>query len=218
MKRVILGLLGLILLFGEICKAHAGYITLDPTGSPITSAFVFSASLAISGNNVAVYDGNNSYLYNGSTFGPLNYPGSTSTDATGVSGNILVGSYIDASGNQHGFTYSATTSTYTPLDVPGALLTKASAVSGNNVVGTYTSLLFMGERGYFYNGSTFTTLNVPASTSSFPLAVSGNNVVGGYYDTNLNHGTASSSTARPTPNLMALQPPIPSPKASPATR
>src|SRR5689334_14460693 len=47
----------------------------------------------------------------------VDYPGADYTQAHGVSGGVVVGSYV-MSGASHGFTYDG--STYTTLDKPGA--------------------------------------------------------------------------------------------------
>jgi hypothetical protein len=54
---------------------------------------------------VGIYDdatGTHGFLYNGSTYTPLNVPGAMATQAWGISGTSIVGWYTDATGD-HGF-------------------------------------------------------------------------------------------------------------------
>ncbi len=126
------------------------------------------------------------FLYNGSTFTPLDPAGSTFTAATAVSGSNVVGQYKDSGGVTHGFFYDG--STFTTLDPAGSTFTAATAVSGSNVVGQYTDAGAV-THGFFYNGSTFATLDPAGSTFTSASALSGSNVVGQYKDASGNtHG------------------------------
>jgi hypothetical protein len=183
-------------------------------GSSYTTLVVPGAGmalpLAVSGNNVVGYYGDqqspgpHGFLYDGSSYTTLDPPGATDgTFATGVSGNIVVGYYTDASG-AHGFRYNG--SSFTTLDVPGAVETFAFAVSGNNVVGDYYNSYGGAVHAFLYNGSTYTNLDVPGAIGTIAQAVSGNNVVGYYFDANDNfsHGfLATVSAVTPTVTLTA---------------
>ena len=58
------------------------------------------------------------------------------TVAKGVSGNNIVGSYLDSSGGSHGFLYNGTT--YTTIDDPlGMGGTFLNGIDGSNIVGSY---------------------------------------------------------------------------------
>ncbi len=72
------------------------------------------------------------------TYTTLDDPlGVNGTWAYGISGNNIVGSYTDGSGNNYGFLYNG--STYTTLDDPlGVWGTWVSGIDGNNIVGYYT--------------------------------------------------------------------------------
>ena len=58
--------------------------------------------------------------------------------ANAVDANMVVGSFVDASGTYHGFIYNIATGSYTTVDPAGSTHTELSAVSGNNAVGFYT--------------------------------------------------------------------------------
>ena len=62
--------------------------------------------------------------------------GTVGTQIYGISGNDIVGEYVDASNNHNGFLYNG--STYFTLDDPlAANVTYATGISGNIVVGWY---------------------------------------------------------------------------------
>jgi len=123
----------------------------------------------------------------GVTYTTLDPSGSTGTQATGISGNNVVGWYVDGNSVDHGFIYN--NGTYTTLDPTGSLYTQALGVDGNNVVGTCYLNKAAGLEGFLYNGGNYTTINPSGSTSTQALGVSGANVVGYYYDSNqVTHG------------------------------
>ena len=95
----------------------------------------------ISGSNIVGSYGStpsHGYLYNGSTYKTIDYPlaGVKGTYAQAISGNKIVGYYLDSSSKSHGFLYDG--SAYTTLDFPGATSTNAIGISGNTVVGAYS--------------------------------------------------------------------------------
>ena len=169
----------------QAADASAGFIQINPPGS------VSSQATAVSGNNVVGYYSNGSitqgFLYNGSTYTTINYPGSVTlpnqtqipgTTLRGVSGNNIVGIYEDAGLNFHGFLYNG--STYTAINVPGATYTETVGVSGNNVIGNsqpgnghYTA--------FVYNGGNFTTVAVPGAFDTIATSISANGDIVGLY-------------------------------------
>jgi hypothetical protein len=117
------------------------YTTLDVPGAhqgPNQGTFIFGIS---GGNVVGYYTSNTFYpesvtyenrgfIYDGSTFTTLNFPGANSTRALAVSGGNVVGDY-----DGHGFIYDG--STFTTLDSPQGGNTTPLGISGNRVVGFY---------------------------------------------------------------------------------
>ena len=82
-------------------------------------------------------------------FTTLDAPSATATAATGISGNNIVGYYIDATGFGHGFLYNG--SSYTTLDDPLATgVTAAYGISGNNIVGVYGDATTGFGHGFLY--------------------------------------------------------------------
>jgi len=123
----------------------------------------------------------------------LNYPGAADTLAWAVSGNIVVGGYIDPSAFQHGFYWNG--SNYTPLNDPLAhgigsnAGTVAQGISGNRIVGWYTNSASQ-YQGFIYDmsTSTYTPFNDPLGTNgSQALGISGSEIVG-FYDDSSGHG------------------------------
>ncbi len=173
--------------FTDATSPAGGFTTLNPPGAYQGKA----TPTGVSGNNVVgvYWDASNirhGFLYNGSTYTTLTPPGTAvegsgyqlgTTSAAGVSGNNVVGWYIDANSQTHAYLYNG--STYTTLDPPGATSSLAVAVSGNNVVGVFTVAGGV-TTGFLYNGSTYTTLTMPGGATTTPAAISGNDVVGSY--------------------------------------
>src|SRR5262245_47230273 len=73
------------------------------------------------------------------TFIPFDYPGATSTGASGMNADgVVVGAYVDKAGKQHGFLLSG--GTFTTIDYPGAIGTAALGInSQGDIVGQYTA-------------------------------------------------------------------------------
>jgi hypothetical protein len=103
------------------------------------------------------------------------------TFAEGVSGNDVVGYYVDSASIAHGFLYNG--STYTTLNDPlGSRGTYAYGISDNNVVGFYYDSLGM-PHGFLYDGSSYSTIDDPLGAhGTFPLGISGKNIQGSYAD------------------------------------
>jgi hypothetical protein len=105
------------------------------------------------------------------TADPIQYPGSTLTEAIGINNaGTVVGVYTDSSSVGHSFIYSS--GTYTSFDDPSATSGTTQATGINNsgtVVGNYVS-------GGAYHGfersagGTFTTLSYPGANTSGTLA------------------------------------------------
>ena len=93
----------------------------------------------IDGGNIAgqyYASGWHGFIYDGTTYTPLDVPGAYGTYARGIDGGNTVGYYNDSSYNSHGFSYDGTS--YTTLDVPGATATYAYDIDGGTIVGYYT--------------------------------------------------------------------------------
>ena len=124
----------------------------------------------------------------------LDHPlaGAGGTVAYDLDGGRIVGTYLDAAGVSHAFTYDG--ATWTTLDHPAAAAPRGTAafgVSGGNVVGTYvdaTGQVF----GYVYDGREWTTLTRPppgpGRTDTFARGVSGSTVVGHYIESQVARG------------------------------
>lgn len=114
------------------------------------------------------------------TYKPLNYPGSTQTIISGMSGSNVLGMYKDTAGVNHGFVYNNDVASWKSLDFPGATETRTYDMSGNTIVGEYVS----GGRmhGFTYDGMTWKTLDYPGSSSTnTACGISGSSIVGLYY-------------------------------------
>jgi hypothetical protein len=104
----------------------------------------------------------------------LDMPGASWTEAFGINGNNILGTYGDTSGKRHGFIYNG--SSWITLDAPGATDTVAYSIDGSNIVGTYDG------HGFLYDGSIWTTIDPPDSCDTYIRGISGNKIVGYYRD------------------------------------
>jgi hypothetical protein len=118
----------------------------------------------------------------------------TSTWFEGISGNNIVGHYInnpeDGSGDykMHGFLYNLDSQTFTTLDLSGMGDTFIYAIDGFNIAGSDVPSE-EASRGFLYN-LTSQTLTTPANPwgDIFISGIYGNNLVGQYGDGMSYHG------------------------------
>ncbi|MBF0525198.1 MAG: RHS repeat protein, partial [Deltaproteobacteria bacterium] len=157
--------------------------TLNCATTPALASNYFFTDLGIfiphgiSGNNIVgvYYDGakQRGFLYNGTTFYSLNYPGATETSLGGISGSNIVGYYyVNDLFMNHGFLYNITTHTFSAINYPGASYTYPFGMSGNNIVGSYSNTQTNG----YANGFTASTtspkdLGEPCPSEGNPINV-----------------------------------------------
>ena len=118
------------------------------------------------------------FLYDGSAYTTIDFPGSTYTSPTGVSGDSVVGySVVNSAGI--GFLYNG--GSYATIVPPGGINGEATAISGNSIVDYEENQPSGTLYGYVYNGGAYTIINNPAGSDDLrPVGISGNYVVGNY--------------------------------------
>jgi hypothetical protein len=183
--------LGLVIgIAGSSQASGLTFTTVEFPGAEWTEVDGISGSTVI-GTYFVAGAGQHGFIYNGSTFATLDFPGKTNNDhlLTGISGGTITGNYIEYNPTNgyeyyyHGFIYNG--SGFTQLDVPGAQSTFIGGISGGTIVGNY---YYPGEfshesapghsHGFIYTGSTFTTLDYPGALTTEPRAISGRTIVG----------------------------------------
>ena len=110
----------------------------------------------------------------------IDYPGATWTNAQGVSGNNIVGTYGTGGVINHGFLYDGTN--WTAINYPGAISTNVHAVDGQNIVGDYKDSSDH-SHGFLYDGANWITIDPPGATANYYKGlrgISGGNIVGWY--------------------------------------
>jgi hypothetical protein len=115
----------------------------------------------------------------------LDMPGATLTEAHGIDGSNVVGTY-QLNGVNHGFTYDGAWAT---LDMSGPVTgTTLTGISGNNIVGYYTGSI--GDiHACFYNGTNWKTIDVSGAYRTDIGGIDGGLIVGDYLDSSDNsHG------------------------------
>ena len=121
------------------------------------------------------------YLFDGVTWTTLAHPpvglGRPDTFARGISGNTVVGYYIEGPVTR-GFVYNA--GSFADLIVPGATGTFPEDVDGSRVVGTFEDPL--GSHGFLTEGALIAPFDHPlgALLGTFGSGVDGSSVVGTY--------------------------------------
>jgi hypothetical protein len=109
------------------------------------------------------------------TFSKIQYPGSTYTDATGITNSGLVaGTYRDAGGNVHAYTFDGTT--YTNVDYPGSVASYGMGISHDGkVLGTYGFVVEGPYHAFILDQGTYTSFDYPGmETDARALNASGN--------------------------------------------
>jgi len=85
---------------------------------------------------VVGFSGSEGFLDIAGVFTFLNFPGASSTQALGLNNNgQIVGSYVDAMGNTHGFIYNVSTGIYQEIDDPNAVGPMGTIINGINDLG-----------------------------------------------------------------------------------
>ncbi len=119
-----------------------------------------------------------SFVYDGSAFTDISYPGAQSTLVEDIDGNNIVGR-VTVGNITKGFIYDG--STFTDIIYPGLTNTQAFGVSGGKVCGVAldvnrTQRFF----SWIYDGNSFKDLIYPDGTSggTFAYGISGEKVVG----------------------------------------
>jgi hypothetical protein len=129
------------------------------------------------------------FVYSGGGFSAVNDPNANSylgTRVWGISGNEIVGDYLDSNGYRHGYTFDG--NSYQTLDNPLANLSfgnGAGGISGNKIVGFYNDSF--GSHGYVYDGTSFVTLDDPQIPNSIADAIDGTNILGGKHSAGLSY-------------------------------
>jgi hypothetical protein len=165
----------------------------QPLNVPQAANGTFAVGLS-DGNVVGGYYGasnlNHGFLFNGSSFTPLDFPGSKTTTVSGISGQNLVGSFTDAANASHGFLYNG--QNWTTIDDPAGNYTVADGVSGNKVVGYFSDGTKI--QGFLYDSShslnPFTTLDdpTPGTQKTVAFGIDGTGIVGYFMAGNHVHG------------------------------
>lgn len=117
------------------------------------------------------------FLYNGSTFTDIIYPGGVSTQLYDIDGSNIVGNTF-AGGISKGFLYNG--STFKDIIYPGAdFYTTSFGISGSNISGEAAKNRPNAfTRGFLYNGASFTDIMYPGQSITQARKIDGSNIVG----------------------------------------
>src|SRR5499427_3844831 len=101
------------------------------------------------------------------SFTTLDFPGAAGTEVLGFSPQTMVGDFIDAGGNNHGWLLSPNHGTFRQFDVPGAWFTSVSAINHRgDFGGVYRDDTAHPARrhGFIVVNDVLTTIDYPGST------------------------------------------------------
>jgi hypothetical protein len=134
-------------------------------------------------------------VYRAGVWTPFVIPGSTTVYIKGMSGDVVFGSFVDASG-EYGFYYDGNTLTTSKnggklagINVAGVNIGAINCVSGKWMAGTYAlsseTMSYFGFRDFIYDGTNFTSFNpiypCDPNTKGVIRGISGSGVVAGTY-------------------------------------
>jgi uncharacterized membrane protein len=172
----------------------------------VTPVNVPGAVIAINNKGSILVSGG---LQSGSTFHPINFPGSVSTTLRGINDlDEVVGSY--GLNGTHGFLYSD--GVYTTIDFPGAVRSDAYAINNNGeIVGNYffDHGRASGTQGFVYENGDFQTFAafdfITEETGTIPRGINDFGVITGYQFESMGGGTRSFvATPVPEPESLGL--------------
>jgi hypothetical protein len=180
-------LLAAILTSGAPRAAAIEYTTIDDSAAVPGTTRAYGID---NGRIVGTYtDANSSqqfgFLFDGSTFSKLQYPGSIFTTPTAISGNQIAG-WAEPPYPASGFVYDG--STYALMPAPPEGIMEPYAISGKDIVGMYGNVTR--PHGFLYNGSTYTTIDDPLGYyGTVATGIFADRTVGQYIDaSNHYHG------------------------------
>ncbi|MBN1908195.1 MAG: dockerin type I repeat-containing protein [Pirellulales bacterium] len=127
----------------------------------------------VSGNYVTGVCSAGAFVSDGTTttyFYPGNWP-----EPVALSGNHVVGHYLDGESVRHGFFFDGTT--ITSLTPPGSAETMAEAIEGSLIAGHYVEAIDDSRHAFLYDGTTYTKLDGQGADSINVAGISGNRVV-----------------------------------------
>jgi hypothetical protein len=122
------------------------------------------------------------------TWTTLDFPGDniSDTQAFGISGSLIVGTYYNSTG-MHSFLYDG--QTWTTLNAPGAGTTLVQDNFGDSFVGSYyTSSGGKAAYSFLYDGTSWSTLSKSGAVNIRAYGIDGSNIVGSYDDSYGKHG------------------------------
>jgi hypothetical protein len=114
------------------------------------------------------------FIYENGAFTDLSWPDHPNLYPTGISGNVIVGTY--QLGGNHGFAFDG--NKWTALEYPGSAVTSVAGIDGSSIVGNYNANDGFGNRGFLYDGITWKTLDRPLTWQTYPRGISGDRIVG----------------------------------------
>jgi len=194
--------------FGSGAAGHPnkGYLLFPPygQGNYVNENFPGSAQTQLTGLNdngtkVGFFSTMNNASMTNDNFGfwqrngqyhvadfPTGSPASPPVDQLlGVNdGNVAVGFWTDANGNNHGYEYNINTNRYytvTDPKAPTASLTAAAINNQGDIAGFYTNPANGNTDGFLKDGGKFIDLAVPGASSTMALGVNDHDEVVGTY-------------------------------------
>ena len=170
-------------------EARAGgltYTTIAPAGAMLSNADGITSTGQIVGYYTDSSDNEHGFLYDGTTFKNIDYPGANTTISLGVnsSGSQIVGVWNNG-GPSNGYLYNVSGASFSTIADPAGTGTRPTGVNNSGtVVGFYNDTTSGHQEGFVYNGTSYTPLNVTLSgaTATFAQGINNSGAIVGYYE------------------------------------
>lgn len=182
--------IGIRLLLGSFLIAFSSYAVASPytfttIDVPVPNAIqTIATGIDNAGHIVGFYtaDGTHGFVLSDGNFSDINFPGSISTNASGISqsGKDIVGTYSNVCCTSHAFVLSA--GTFSAIDPPGAIFgSRAFGINSQGVViGDYIDAFR--RYGFIFRKGVFTTLNFPGSSQTYTFGINNAGKIVGAYE------------------------------------
>ena len=161
--------------------------SVDYPGGTLSTVLDYEGGIAVGGTSF----GNEpeiGFAYRGTTNGVIAYPGSSSSEASGVNASgLIVGGFADQNGVVHGFLYDG--KTYATIDPPGSTYTYTLGVNERGVIVGWYSDGSGSQHGFVDTNGKFTQIDYPGSELTVAGGINAAGEIVGYYSVNyVSHG------------------------------
>jgi len=159
----------------------------DYPGGTLSTVLDYEGGIAVGGTSFGS-EPEIGFAYRGTTNSVIAYPGSISSEASGVnaSGHI-VGAFADQNGVVHGFLYDG--KTYATIDPPGSTYTCTLGINAAGEIVGYYSVNYV-SHGFLLSNGSFIEIDFPSMPATTVTGINDKGAIAGSYldFNNVSHG------------------------------